>query len=303
MTLSTIKTIAAKKLNIPLEMITDASFLGGMTNKNYLITISYDKSSGRGKRYVLRIPGAVTDSIITRDNEFFNSQLMSQMKFNVETNYFNPNDGIKITTYLEHSQQLTHQIISNEKYLNAIANKLSLLHNSELVFKNEFNVFDEFDKYISLLKNKELFYQYHPRISQLLDKFYSIRQYHHNNPQLLSPCHNDLVPENILWKENNIYFIDWEYSGMNDPLFDIAAFLLESRLNETNTMKFLGYYLNTSSDKYIKSALIKIRDYQFTQDILWFVWTLVKEENQEFFGDYGKKRIDRALNYVLDENI
>lgn len=53
----------------------------------------------------------------------------------------------------------------------------------------------------------------------------------------LSPCHNDLVAENILIVEddvndiganNQLFFIDWEYSGMNDPMWDIAALFLEN---------------------------------------------------------------------------
>ena len=45
----------------------------------------------------------------------------------------------------------------------------------------------------------------------------------------LAPCHNDLVAENFIKDDSgNLYLIDWEYSGMNDPHWDIAALFLES---------------------------------------------------------------------------
>ena len=44
-------------------------------------------------------------------------------------------------------------------------------------------------------------------------------------------CHNDAVPENFIkGDDGTIYLIDWEYSGMNDPLADFAALFIESTL-------------------------------------------------------------------------
>lgn len=49
----------------------------------------------------------------------------------------------------------------------------------------------------------------------------------------VKPCHNDLVAENFLKAEDGtIYLIDWEYSGMNDPMWDIAALFLESNFTD-----------------------------------------------------------------------
>ncbi|HDR1123081.1 TPA: phosphotransferase, partial [Pasteurella multocida] len=112
----------------------------------------------------------------------------------------------------------------------------------------------------------------------------------------LVPCHNDLVPENILIKDNRIYFIDWEYSGMNHPLFDIAAFFLESKLLQEQQESFLKYYNNNINFNLIKNDIIA---FQFTQDVLWFLWTIIKEENNEFFDGYAKARIDRAYQSML----
>lgn len=45
----------------------------------------------------------------------------------------------------------------------------------------------------------------------------------------LTPCHNDLVAENFVkGLDGKIHLIDWEYSGMNDPLWDLAALFIES---------------------------------------------------------------------------
>ncbi|MDP8034179.1 MULTISPECIES: choline kinase family protein [Pasteurellaceae] len=275
-------------LSLPLSSIKNISFLGGMTNQNYLVCTKNKLN------YVLRVPGAMTERLIERDYESVNSLLMSEQQFNVETCFIDANSGIKITKYLSNSTALDHSTIKAYSNLELIAKTLKKLHCSTVIFANEFNVFNELDKYVGLLKNKHSFYEYSKDIPDLLLFLKSISSYLTNN-KVLVPCHNDLVPENILLKQQSVYFIDWEYSGMNDPMFDIAAFLLESKLNEEEQAFFLHHYFDGKEDD---ELLKKIHLYQFTQDILWFIWTLVKEENNEFFDDYGQIRIERAIQFM-----
>jgi thiamine kinase-like enzyme len=36
------------------------------------------------------------------------------------------------------------------------------------------------------------------------------------------PCHNDLLPANVLFGEGRVWLLDFEYAGMNDRFFDLA---------------------------------------------------------------------------------
>lgn len=285
--LQLIAHLFASSLHIADSDISNISRLGGMSNQNYLVKTKQSD-------YVARLPGAMTDRLISRENEAYNSMLMSEQGLNVKTLYFNEQSGFKITQYLPYHLTLNHHNIGEMVYLKRIAEKLYDLHSSQVQFHNTFNVFDEFEKYIHLLNNQSSFLHYHQDIPLVLNYFEKAKEI--LTPSLsLVPCHNDLVPENILFHQESMYFIDWEYSGMNDPLFDIAAFLLESRLSVEKQELFLNYYFKQELNEKIRN---KIKLYQFTQDVLWFVWTLIKEENNEFFGGYGEKRIKRALNFI-----
>ncbi|OOS05211.1 hypothetical protein B0188_04155, partial [[Haemophilus] felis] len=292
-----LKNIVREKLRLSAEENPKISYLGGMTNKNYLVETSQDK-------YVLRIPGAMTDSLINRHNESINSVLVANIGINVETLHFDNRSGIKLTKFLEDSETLCHQSIKKKIHLSNIAKKLRSLHLSTIKFENEFNIFVEFERYFNLLKNKNVLYKSHSNINELISLFYSFKNIL-NQPNLLVPCHNDLVPENILVKGNSYYFIDWEYSGMNNLIFDLAAFCLEAILSEEEQRFFIKeYFKNESLDH---TALFQqLLAFQMGQDLLWFVWTLVKEENNEFFGDYAKKRIDRAIktmNTIVSQSV
>ena len=117
-------------------------------------------------------------------------------------------------------------------------------------------------------------------------------------------CHIDLVPENFIeGPDGHLYLIDWEYSSMNDPMWDLAALFLESDFTSAEEEDFLSHY---KSDK-TNVSREKIRIYKILQDVIWSLWTIYKEENGADFGDYGISRYNRAVRELqsqggIDEN-
>ena len=106
-------------------------------------------------------------------------------------------------------------------------------------------------------------------------------------------CHIDLVPENFIESpQGRMYLIDWEYSSMNDPMWDLAALFLESEFTNQEEEDFLTYY---ESDKTPVSRE-KIRIYKILQDTIWSLWTVYKEDQGADFGDYGVSRYQRAVD-------
>ena len=83
------------------------------------------------------------------------------------------------------------------------------------------------------------------------------------------PCHNNVAPENFkLDKDGRAYLIDWEYFGMNDPSWDVAAYILESRLTEESVRYLLvDYYggIPTAEEE------LKIKMCMIEQDLSWTV--------------------------------
>lgn len=115
-------------------------------------------------------------------------------------------------------------------------------------------------------------------------------------PTTLAPCHIDPAPSNFLVDgQNKLYLIDWEYGGMFDPLWDIAAFSLESNLTAEQEDFFYQTYF---SREITEEEERKLQMHQIFQDYLWSIWTLFKEESGDQFGLYGRHRFER-----LKENI
>lgn len=62
--------------------------------------------------------------------------------------------------------------------------------------------------------------------------------------ELLRPCHNDLNASNFLMVEDDVSIIDWEFSGMNDPAWDVGYFITISRLSDQTADMFVDAYLS-----------------------------------------------------------
>lgn len=58
----------------------------------------------------------------------------------------------------------------------------------------------------------------------------------------LAPCHNDPVPDNLLDDGRTVTLVDWEYAGLNDPLWDLAYLAVEGGLDAAGEDALLAAY-------------------------------------------------------------
>ena len=258
--------------------------IGGMSNKNFKVT--------KGKlEYVLRVPGNGSEGMVVRSNEEQNSMQACKMGINPPIRYFNAKTGIKLADFVKNAETLNGATIQRPSSMKKIVKIFQTLHHSHVRFGNEFNVFNEIRNYERLLEecNGTMYEGYEDHREKVL----RLEDYLNKLGVSIKPCHNDLVAENFLKAEDGtIYLIDWEYSGMNDPMWDIAALFLENNFSEENQDYFLSHYFN---GKEPENARKKIFVYQILMDWLWSLWTVIKETQGEEFGTYAVDRYTRAI--------
>lgn len=259
------------------------SQIGGMSNKNFRVDF-------HGRKYVLRVPGNGSEGMVVRSFEEFNSMEGSKLGINPPVHYFNSETGIKLVDYVEDAETLNAATIQRHDNMKKIANIYRTLHHSHVRLKNEFNVFREIEKYDSLMKKTgaAMYEGWENVRSQVM----ALESQLNNFGVDLHPCHNDAVPENFLKaKDGTVYLIDWEYSGMNDPMADFAALFLESEFSIENQDYMLSHYFEGDIPD---NAMPKILCYQVLWDYLWSQWTVIKEAKGDDFGTYGRDRYNRA---------
>lgn len=258
-------------------------FAGGLTNYNYIMTI-------HGKTYVIREPGVMTDRMLNRPVEQVNNVIASELGVNSVCVYFDQESGIKISEYIENGKTFAALDPCASDCVRAVAALLKTTHASPKVFSNVFDWEAELSKYerIVLDQNGQLFSDY-PYLKEKLFQF--IRQNVSSFESI--PCHNDTVPENFLMNTviGRPYLIDWEYSGMNDPTWDIAAYVGESRLTRHAIDELFSYYYGAKGPT--REELVKIKCFIMAQDLLWSVWAVIRHYSGEDFLDYCYNRYNR----------
>ena len=165
------------------------------------------------------------------------------------------------------------------------------MHQSGLDFDNRFDVFEEIAKYESFVD--EVGADYFDGYQATRQEVFQLQEDLADLPVQIVPCHIDTVPENFVkGGDGKSYLIDWEYSGMNDLAWDLAAHSLECGFSQEQEDRFLSLYCQ---DQGVPDSLkTKLLIYQICQDFLWSVWTIFKESRGDDFGDYGIERYRRA---------
>ena len=118
------------------EDIVEISFAGGMTNTNYYVELKQG-------RYILRLPGRMTESLINRENEERNAKIASDLGFNCRLVYSNAATGIKVSEYIDGAETLNPRTARLEGNIRRTADILRRVHQSEMPLKNRFDPFEE----------------------------------------------------------------------------------------------------------------------------------------------------------------
>ena len=261
------------------EEVLSVEQLGGMTNQNYLVKTT-------NKQYIVKFFGKGTEKLINRQDEKYNLELLKDLDLDVKNYLFDIEAGIKVNEYIESAITLDSTSIKTK--FDKIAPILQTIHASGKELRGEFAPFEEIKKYESLIEEKIPYANY----EAVREEVFSLEKRLADLGVDRKSCHIDLVPENFIESpQGRLYLIDWEYSSMNDPMWDLAALFLESEFTRQEEEDFLSHYESEQTPV----SREKIAIYKILQDAIWSLWTVYKEEQGADFGDYGVSRYQRAV--------
>ena len=261
------------------EEVLSVEQLGGMTNQNYLVKTT-------NKQYIVKFFGKGTEKLINRQDEKYNLELLKDLDLDVKNYLFDIEAGIKVNEYIESAITLDSTSIKTK--FDKIAPILQTIHASGKELRGEFAPFEEIKKYESLIEEKIPYANY----EAVREEVFSLEKRLADLGVDRKSCHIDLVPENFIESpQGRLYLIDWEYSSMNDPMWDLASLFLESEFTPQEEEDFLSHYESEQTPV----SREKIAIYKILQDTIWSLWTVYKEEQGADFGDYGVNRYQRAV--------
>lgn len=219
----------------------------GWTNKIFLFKLV------NNQKYIVRI--AANDKLIDRQCEIQILKLLKKFN-NYDFVFIDNKTGNYIKKYIE-GRVVNKSDSKNPDFLKLLAKKIKKLHSIKINKNCHIKVNDnhQYDDYKNHIDTK-----YQDMYNHLLNK-------HENLKRCI--CHHDLTPWNIIYnpKKHQLSLIDFEWSRINSPYFDLANFIRESKIHNTKYEKiFLSAY-----DKKIQETIIT--DYLYICSYFSFLWT------------------------------
>lgn len=257
----------------------------GMTNRSFLFEVD-------GKRYIMRIPGEGTDQLINRREEAEVYNTIKDKGICDDIVYINPENGYKITAYLEGARNCDPTNVSD---LNACMKRLREFHSMKLEVPHTFDIFKQIDFYEELMKHQSIYRDY----SITKERVQSLKAYIDTNKKDFVLTHIDAVPDNFLFVNSDdgvseIKLIDWEYAGMQDPDVDIAMFCIYSLYEKDEVDRLIDIYYSNNCNK---STRLKIYCYIAACGLLWSNWCEYKRSLGVEFGEYALRQYRYAKDY------
>jgi thiamine kinase-like enzyme len=83
------------------------------------------------------------------------------------------------------------------------------------------------------------------------------------HPTATVPCHNDLLAENYLDDGKRLWIVDYEYSGNNDPTFEIGNTAQELEFDEGRLAELVAAYFGEGTPSLMARAQAMIEGPEF----------------------------------------
>ena len=264
----------ARRVIAGIPLLADAGEpvrLGGLTNLVF-----------RVGDYCLRIPGKGTEEYINRANESVAARETAKAGVSPRMAYFDQMTGVMVTRFIEGAVTMTPEAFrSREGAPTRAGEVLRALHLSGATFPFRFELFSMIDDYLGILSTKDVALPdgYHDVVREAE----AVRRALAVNPAPLVACHCDPLCENFLDTDDRMWVVDWEYSGMNDPMWDLGDLSVEGGFSPAQDEEMLVAYFGGEADPRDRGRMVI---YKAMCDLLWTLWGLIQLANKNPADDF-----------------
>jgi thiamine kinase-like enzyme len=257
---------------------------GALTNVCYKVTVG-------NSAYVLRLAGEGTSGYIDRSSEEHNAMVAAAAGVGAEVVHFDARDGMMLTRFVE-GASVNHRGGFGPGAPARAARTLARVHGLGDVFNSRFDVFAAITRYLELLREQDT--RLPEGYGEARRGARAVRLALEASPAPLVPCHNDPWPGNLLDAGGSVYLIDWEYSGMNDAMWDLAGLSVEAGFGPWQDREMMEAYYEGIPSRALYSRL---EVYKAMGDLHWSLWSFVRHKKDNPARDlwgYGLERLARA---------
>ena len=263
---------------------------GGITNHNFVVTVTGRPDLPWGGKYVMRIPGQGSDLFIDREVEHKNALSASEAGVSPPVLYSLEPEMCTVVPFIEAQTMHPEDLAGHQDRLEKVVDAVRQYHD-KAEFVNEIYVFDMIREYLEMARSVDA--PFPEDMDWMLALGDDIEQAMKRAAPPNVACHCDLLSENFMLEPGGrMWVIDWEYGGQTDPYFDLGDFCVEHPLSEDEERSIITRYCGAFDEiAYARMMLHKI-----VADLWWSIWAMiqVRQSKLDFdFYEYGMNRVRR----------
>ena len=282
--MSVIEEVVSKINDWVGKEISITALSGGLTNTNYKITVD-------GKPYFVRVPGASTELLaIDRRNEYHNTRAASDAGVAPKVLYHLPEYDVMVIDFLD-GKTMSKDSLNRPGMPTRMAQAIRKLHSGPR-FLLDFNMFRLTAYYLSLCHDRKI--KIPEGYAEHMETVKRIEQAMNTKPLATVPCNNDLLAENYIDDGSQLWLIDYEYSGNNDPTFELGNTCQEMQFSDAQVAEVCTAYFGELKQNMI--ARMKLN--MIMSDTGWGLWAAIQAKistiDFDFWG-WASERWDRAV--------
>jgi thiamine kinase-like enzyme len=252
---------------------------GGLTNRNFRVEID-------GVPHFVRIPGPGTDLLaVDRANELHNTRAAAEAGVGARVVHHLPGWDVVVLEWLD-ARTMSNDAFAGPGGPGRIAEVLGRLHAGPR-FRDDFDMVALSARYLAVIDEREIpvpqGYREHlgavPRIDAALRA----------RPLPTVPCHNDLLAENYLDDGRRLWIVDYEYSGNNDPTFELGNTAQELGFDDDRLGGLVSAYFGTATP----SLLARSRLQMVMSDVGWTLWAAIQARISPIDFDFWGWAVER----------
>jgi thiamine kinase-like enzyme len=180
------------------------------------------------------------------------------------------------------------------------------LHAGPSAFAGEFNIFRKAEELLARCRRHGL--RIPDGYADHLPVLAAIERAMEAAPLPAVPCHNDLLPENLIDDGRQIRIVDYQLSGMNDPAFELGNIAAEADFEPHLVEALATAYFG---DEMTGALLARVRLYLLASNVTWSLWFaihhgLLADRAADAAFDYDAEAADKwdqALRDLIDPDL
>ncbi len=263
--------------------ITTSPLSGGLTNTNYLVEAD-------GARYVVRIPGPSTELLaVDRENERHNTEAAATTGVAPRILEYLPELNVMVVEFID-GETMSGERLRSPVMARRMGVSLKRLHAGPR-FLHDFDMFRLVEFYLRVCDEHDVTIPdgFRDRLGQVAE----VERAFGERPSATRPCHNDLLAENYIDDGSQLWILDFEYSGNNDPCFELGDTAQECGFDqELRAVLCEAYFGELREDLLARMNLQAVM-----ADVGWTLWAAIQARispiDYDFWG-WAIERWDRA---------